>query len=134
MVSARHRGSLGMVKRALPWRVFRKKGARQWRIEELSRPKSCDGIYTDTQPVYFDAAGRQKLPLSLSHGGSSKKGCAARARRDLVFTMDGKKVYWHRAVAFTHSNGDYEDLGGEKKKSTGPRRIARAALTPCPSG
>ncbi len=111
-------GSLGMVKRALSWRVFRKKGARQWRVEELSKPTAVHGIYTDTRPVFFDSTGRVKLPLSVSHAGSAKKGKAARARRDLTFTMEGKTVYWHRAVAFTHSTGDYEDLGGVKKKFT----------------
>ena len=99
-----------MVKRALPWKVWNKAGATEWRAERLKKAKSWGGIQSDAQPVLFDGSGRKKLALSVSHSGTH--------RRDLTVKMDGKSVYWHRCVAFAYSPAPhyFESLGGVRHR------------------
>ena len=97
-----------MVKRALPWKVWKKDGGSEWRAERLKKPKPFHGVYTDAQPVRVGQAGRTKLKLSLSHGGKN--------RRDLVVAVDRKREYWHRIVGYAYSPKPhyFEGLGGVK--------------------
>ena len=99
-----------MVKRALPWKVWKKDGGTEWRAERLKKPKPFHGVYTDAQPVRFGRDGRTKLQLTLTHGGRQGN------RRDLQVAVNRKREYWHRVVGFAYSPKPhyFEGLGGAK--------------------